>query len=135
MAVTPRTALTWILGMLWLPVYLAYDLLSGSVRVSRDIVIPGDTIRPAFVEVPLRCRNDFEISLMANLVSLSPGSITVATRHDPATLWVHAMYAKNHRHVLHSVHTLEDYVLRATRPDGVPPRPDDLERNGNGERR
>ncbi|GAA1093190.1 Na+/H+ antiporter subunit E [Nocardiopsis exhalans] len=132
---TPRTFLAWILGMLWLPCYVLYDLLHGSVRVSRDILLPGDTIVPAFVEVPLRCRNDLEISLMANLISLSPGSLTVAARHDPATLWVHAMYAKDHRSVLHQVHTLEDTVLRATRPEGVPPRPEDLERDEKGERR
>jgi multicomponent Na+:H+ antiporter subunit E len=132
---TPRTFLTWILGMLWLPCYVVYDLLHGSVRVSRDILLPGDTVAPAFVEVPLRCRDDLEISLMANLISLSPGSLTVAARHDPATLWVHAMYAKDHRSVLRHVHTLEDNVLRATRPEGVPPRPDDLERDERGERR
>jgi multicomponent Na+:H+ antiporter subunit E len=132
---TPRTLLTWILGMLWLPVYLAYDLVSGSVRVTRDILVPGDTIVPAFVEVPLRCRNDFEISLMANLISLAPGSITVATRPDPATVWVHAMYAEDHRSVLDYVHTMEDHVLRATRPDGVPPRPGELERDEGGRRR
>jgi multicomponent Na+:H+ antiporter subunit E len=132
---TPRTLLNWILGMLWLPLYIAYDLVRGSVRVTRDIILPGGAIVPAFVEVPLRCRSDFEISMMANLVSLAPGSITVASRHDPATVWVHAMYAQDHRSVLDYVHTMEDHLLRATRPDGVPPRPRDLERGEGGLRR
>ena len=132
---TARTFLTWILGMLWLPCYLVYDLLRGTARVSRDILLPGVTIAPAFIEVPLRCRNDFEISLMANLITLTPGTVTVAARHDPATLWVHAMYARDHGSVLHHVHGLEDQVLRATRPEGVPPRPEDVERDERGERR
>lgn len=131
---TPRTLVFWLLGVLWLPFYLIYDLVGGSLRVSRDILFPGDSITPAFVEVPLRCRNDFEISLMSNLVSLTPGTITVATRHDPATVWVHAMYAADHRSVLGHVHNMEDHVLRATRPDGVPLRPDDLEREEGGRR-
>ncbi|MBR8743879.1 Na+/H+ antiporter subunit E [Nocardiopsis sp. MG754419] len=132
---TPRTFLTWILGMFWLPLYMAYDLVAGSLRVTRDILRPQGDITPAFVEVPLRCRSDFEISLMSNLVSLSPGTITVATRQNPATVWVHAMYAHDHRSVLDYVHTMEDQVLRATRPDGVPTRPGDLERDERGRRR
>lgn len=131
---TVKSVLVWLLGMLWLPVYLVYDLVAGSLRVGWEILTPGSSVTPAFVEVPLRCRTDFEISVMANLISLAPGSITVAARHDPATVWVHAVFAKDHRTVLHEVHLMEDQVLRATRPTGVPPRPEDLERDEGGKR-
>lgn len=127
---TLRSVLSWILGMLWLPLYMTYDLVSGTARVTRDILTPGEGITPAIVEVPLRCRNNVEISLMSNLVSLAPGSVTVATRQEPATVWVHAMYTKDRRSILDYVHTIEDHVLRATRPDGwLPPRPTGPERD------
>ncbi|WP_017613922.1 Na+/H+ antiporter subunit E [Nocardiopsis salina] len=132
---TVKSVLIWILGILWLPVYLAYDLLVGSLRVGWEILTPGSQIAPAFVEVPLRCRTDFEISMMANLVSLTPGSLTVAARHDPATVWVHAMYAESHSSIIRYVHTIEDNLLRATRPEGIPPRPEDLDRDEEGQRR
>ena len=131
---TVKSVLIWLLGILWLPVYLVYDLVAGSVRVGWEILTPGNTTTPAFVEVPLRCHNDFEISVMANLVSLAPGSLTVAARHDPATVWVHAVFARDHRSVLDEVHRMEDQVLRATRPKGFPPRPEDLERDEGGRR-
>ena len=127
---TLKSVLNWILGMFWLPFYMIYDLVNGAVRVTGDILTPGEGITPAIVEVPLRCRNNIEISLMANLVSLAPGSITMATRREPATVWVHSMYTKDRRSVLDYVHTIEEQVLRATRPDGhLPPRPTGPERD------
>lgn len=130
-----KNAMRSVAGCLWLPVYLAYDLIVGSLRVGHEILTPGSRISPAFVEVPLRCRTDFEISALANLVSLTPGSLTVAARHDPATVWVHSMYARSHESVVSYVHAMEDHLLRATRPRGVPPRPEDLERGEGGQRR
>ena len=34
---TVKSVLIWILGILWLPVYLAYDLLVGSLRVGWEL--------------------------------------------------------------------------------------------------
>lgn len=130
-----KNVLNRILSILWMPVYLAYDLLTGSLRVGWEILTPGSRISPAFVEVPLRCRSDFEISMLANLVSLTPGSLTVAARQDPATVWVYSMYTESHGSTLRYVHGMEDRLLRATRLEGAPPRPQDLERGERGQRR
>lgn len=131
---TPKSFLQWIYGLLRLPVYIVYDLAFGSVRVGWEILTPGCSLSPAFVEVPLRCRNSAEIAALANLVSLTPGSLTIAARHDPATLWVHSMYVKSHESAVRYVHTIEDHLLRATRPRGIPPRPGDLGRDTEGRR-
>lgn len=132
---TIRSALKWILSILWFPFYLVYELVSGSLLVGWDILTPGSSATPAFVEVPLRCRNDGEIAALANLISLTPGSITVAARHSPATLWVHEMYAADHDSAVRAVHLMEDHLLLMTRPEGRPPRPDDLDRDKGGQRR
>ncbi|WP_017607364.1 Na+/H+ antiporter subunit E [Nocardiopsis xinjiangensis] len=131
---TVKSVLNWILGILWIPVYLAYDLLTGSLRVGWEILTPGSRISAAFVEVPLRCRTDFEVSTLANLVSLTPGSLTVAARQDPATVWVYSMYTHSHGSTVRYVHAMEDRLLRATRPAGKPPRAEDLERDEGGQR-
>jgi len=132
---TVKSVLVWLLGILWMPVYVAYDLITGSLRVGWEILTPGSQISPAFVEVPLRCRTDFEVSMLANLISLTPGSLTVAARQDPATVWVYSMYTESHGSTLRYAHAMEDHLLRATRPEGVPPRPQDLERDEGGQRR
>lgn len=131
---TLKGFLNWVYGMFRLPVHIVYDLISGSARVGWEILTPGCSLSPAFVEVPLRCRNNAEIAALANLVSLTPGSLTIAARHDPATLWVHSMYVKSHVSAVRYVHTIEDHLLRATRPKGVPPRPEDLGRDTEGRR-
>jgi len=45
------------------------------------------------VEVPLDVRSDAEILLVTNLISLTPGTLSVDVSEDRRTLLVHAMFA------------------------------------------
>ncbi|WP_285730527.1 Na+/H+ antiporter subunit E [Nocardiopsis sp. ATB16-24] len=109
---------------LWFPFAYAGHVVSASVRMSWDVLTPGSASTPAFVEVPLRCRTAFEVTTIANMVSLAPGSVTVATRMDPPTLWVHGMYAPTDEAFRDTVYAMEDRLLGVTRRKGPPPRPD-----------
>ena len=47
---------------------------------------------PGVVAIPLDARTDAEIALLANLITLTPGSVTLDLSEDRRTLYVHAMY-------------------------------------------
>lgn len=113
-----------VLRTLWLPFAYTGYVVGSSIRVSWDILTPGSASTPAFVEVPLRCRTAFEVTTIANMVSFAPGSVTVATRMDPPTLWVHGMYAPTDEAFRDTVYAMEDRLLGVTRSQGPPPRPD-----------
>lgn len=106
----------------WFPFFFGSRVVVASLRVAREILGPGGTAEPAFVEVPLAARTDLEITTVANMVSLTPGTATVATRLQPPTLWVHGLYAADERAFLDGIHQMEDYLLDITRPDGAPAR-------------
>ncbi|MBR8743885.1 Na+/H+ antiporter subunit E [Nocardiopsis sp. MG754419] len=111
--------LKWALRVLWFPFYAGGEIIKTSLQVMRDIITPGSSSTPAFVEVPIRCRTDFEVTMLANLISLTPGTVTVAVRHDPSTLWVHGLYVEDHASFREEIHAMEDRILAVTRP----PRP------------
>lgn len=113
------TYLTWALRVLWFPFYAGAEITKTSFQVMWDIVTPGSSSTPAFVEVPIRCRTDFEVTMLANLISLTPGTVTVAVRHDPPTLWVHGLYVKDHDSFREDVSAMEDRILAVTRPSGA----------------
>ena len=47
---------------------------------------------PGVVAIPLDARTDAEITLLANLITLTPGSVSLDLSEDKRVLYVHAMY-------------------------------------------
>lgn len=80
-----------------LPVLLRYlailviDIVRGSFHVAHLIVRGPARLRPAFVEVPLVLRTDLAISLLANTISLTPGTVSARLSEDRRTLLVHTL--------------------------------------------
>lgn len=72
--------------------FFAVQLVLSSVRVAADIVTPTHRGRPAIVAVPLEAKTDGEITLLANLISLTPGSLCLDVSEDRRTLYVHVMF-------------------------------------------
>jgi multicomponent Na+:H+ antiporter subunit E len=103
------------LRVVWFPFFYGSRMVTSTFQVARDILTPGSASVPALIEVPLRCRTDLEITAVANMVSLTPGTVTVATRTDPPTLWVHGMYTADEQAFLDDIRQMEDYLLSLTR--------------------
>ena len=114
------TNLMWALRLLWFPFYAGGEIVKSSFRVMWDIMTPGSASDPAFVEVSIRCRTDFETTLLANLISLTPGTVTVAVRHEPSTLWVHGLYVEDRESFQGDIRAMEDRILAVTRRKGSP---------------
>ena len=70
-----------------------YELIVSSVRVAWDVLTPTQLSNPAIIEVPLDVKSDFEILLVTNLISLTPGTLSLDVTPDRKTLIVHAMFA------------------------------------------
>jgi multicomponent Na+:H+ antiporter subunit E len=47
------------------------------------------------VAVPLDAKTDLEIAVLANLITLTPGSLSVDVSDDRRTLYVHAMFVSD----------------------------------------
>ncbi|WP_285730249.1 Na+/H+ antiporter subunit E [Nocardiopsis sp. ATB16-24] len=106
----------------WFPFFYGLRVVTSTLRVVWDILTPGNAATPAFIEVPLRCRTEVEITAIANMISLTPGTVTVATRLEPPTLWVHGLYTAD-EHAFHDdIRQMEDYLLSITRPQRTRPR-------------
>ena len=66
------------------------DIVRGSFLVAYLILWRPAQLRPAFVHVPLALRTDLAISLLANTISLTPGTVSVLLSADKRMLIVHA---------------------------------------------
>jgi multicomponent Na+:H+ antiporter subunit E len=72
--------------------FFVYELVLANFRVAWDVLTPRVYRRPGVVAVPLEARSDLEITLLANLVTLTPGSLSLDVSPDRKVLFVHAMF-------------------------------------------
>lgn len=72
-----------------------YELLASSLRVVWDVVTPAHLSSPGIVAMPLDAKSDTEILLVANLISLTPGSLSLDVSEDRKTLYVHGMFVED----------------------------------------
>lgn len=68
-----------------------YDVLVANVVVARLILAGPKGLRPAFVTVPLELRSDLGISLLANIICLTPGTVSARLSADRRELVVHTL--------------------------------------------
>lgn len=81
----------WRIGKLVL-VFLKEFALSVW-RVARLVTSPSMRFQPGLLTVPLTLTRDAEITLLANLITLTPGTLTVDVAEDRSFLLVHAVDA------------------------------------------
>lgn len=98
--------------------YFAYEFLKSNVVLLREIIRRRPRAAPAIVALPLRCRNRLETVFLANLITLTPGTLTLEVAEEPPTLYVHGMFAGDPDGFRAELRDLEDRMLLALRPVG-----------------
>jgi multicomponent Na+:H+ antiporter subunit E len=89
------------------------ELLVASVEVARLVLTPRRRVAEAIVAVPLRTRSERLTVLLANCVTLTPGTITIDCIGMPAVLYIHVLNLEDVEEVRRSVHRLEALAARA----------------------
>ncbi|EEA94063.1 Na+/H+ antiporter subunit E [Pseudovibrio denitrificans] len=67
------------------------ELVLSSWRVLMIVIRPKIKLHPGIIAVPLSVTEDFEITLLANMVTLTPGTLSVDVSEDRKVLFVHCL--------------------------------------------
>lgn len=99
-------------------VYFFYELVKSSVEVAQTVFRPNMRLNPGIVSLPLDCTTGLEITTLANLISLTPGTVSLEVSPDEEKLYIHAMFvgAEDASTRDYIKHTLERRVIRALGP-------------------
>lgn len=68
------------------------ELVVANLRVAHDVLTPRHHMVPGIVAIPLDLESDLQITLLATLITLTPGSLSLHVADDRKTLYLHAMY-------------------------------------------
>ncbi|WP_029033971.1 Na+/H+ antiporter subunit E [Salinimicrobium terrae] len=75
--------------------YFLYQLLKANLQVAWEVGTPKLHMTPGIVGVPLDVKSDAQITLLANLITLTPGTLSLDVSEDKKILYVHSMYITN----------------------------------------
>nr|WP_204330222.1 Na+/H+ antiporter subunit E [Rhizobium phaseoli] len=67
------------------------ELSLSAWKVTLTILSPDMKLKPGIFGFPLTVTSDFEITLLANLITLTPGTLSVDVSTDRRTLYIHAL--------------------------------------------
>lgn len=93
--------------------YFMYQLAVSTLIVARTVVSPRARLRMGIVAVPLRSCSDAVVTLVADAISLTPGTLTLEVRREPLTLYVHALDVRDISVLQDQVRTLERLAIEA----------------------
>lgn len=72
--------------------FILRELVLSTLRVAWEVVTPAKKRRQGIIAVPLDVKTDLEISLLANLITFTPGTLSLDVSSDRSVLYVHTMF-------------------------------------------
>ncbi|SFC55826.1 multicomponent Na+:H+ antiporter subunit E [Halobiforma haloterrestris] len=111
-----KPALLYLLAFVW-------ELLRANVDMVYRVVAPSMPIEPEVVLVPLRAETDLAITLLANSVTLTPGTVALDYDEDVNALYVHAVDGRDPAAIVAPIRRWEDYALEIFDEDAAPEDP------------
>lgn len=82
---------------------VAWDIVLANIAVARLVLGPVPRLRPGFVRVPLAVTHPHAIALFAGIVSIVPGSLSIALSPDARTLLLHVLHMEDEEHFVATI--------------------------------
>ena len=76
------------------------DILVANIVVAALVVGPSRRIRPGFIPMQVRLTSDIGVSLLVNIITLTPGTLSAELSADRRVLLIHALQADDPERIL-----------------------------------
>lgn len=92
------------------------ELTLSNIAVLKVILKPKLDIRPGIFAFPTELKEDWEITVLSNLISLTPGTLVIEVSPDNKILYVHAMDIDDVKDAVESIrNTFEKAIMEVSR--------------------
>jgi multicomponent Na+:H+ antiporter subunit E len=95
--------------------YFNRELIKSNLKVAYDVLTRTHYMKPGVIAFPLRAEKDGEIAIVANLISLTPGTLSMDVSSDRSVLYIHVMYLTDEAEVVREIQDLERRILEIIR--------------------
>lgn len=84
-------AVKWLFDWIVLILLFGRELAKSAYDVIQNVVNPKRVTESAIVKIPLDVKSDLGIALLANMVTLTPGTTTLHISKDKSCFYAHVM--------------------------------------------
>lgn len=96
--------------------FYIYDLFLSGFKIGLDVVTVKNLSNPRFIKCSVESKSDLELTVLANLISFSPGTMIVDVDVEKRIFVIHVMFNDTDEGIINSVRDkLERRVLRVLR--------------------
>ncbi len=79
------------------------DIIKANLQVSLLIWNPKRAPHPGFVVYPLEVKDRMVITLLANTITMTPGTVSTNIRHDRSSLLIHALDMSDEKELIKEI--------------------------------
>ena len=97
----------------WFLAVFIRELIVSNAIVAREVLTPGLNLEPAIIRVPTSCTTDVQIMLLANTITMTPGTLSLEVDEQTRDLYVHGLFVRDRERFIAGIHDLERVLLRA----------------------
>ncbi len=101
--------------LVWFGLWFLWELTAANALVAWEVLTPRHHMRPGIVAVPTNTRSELETMWLANLISLTPGTLTLDVSEDQSVLYIHGLHIVTPDHLRERVQRFEQKLLKAIR--------------------
>ena len=90
-------------------------LVQSNIYIAYDILTPKIHVNPGFLRVPLSIKSDIGLLLFSNLLSMTPGSLSIDITEDKKIMLVHVLYKKSEKEILPEIQKIQEKIIRISK--------------------
>lgn len=92
------------------------ELILSNIDIVKFVYRKKNDFEPGIFAMPIEVKQNWEITLLANLITLTPGTLTVAVSNDNSTLFIHAMHIDDIDDSINDIkNTFEKAIMEVTK--------------------
>lgn len=74
-------------------IFYLKEVILANIRVAHDVMTPTMHMNPQLVHIPIeRELTDWQLTILANLITMTPGTLSIDIAEDKKSLFIHAMF-------------------------------------------
>lgn len=101
-----------MIGLCRFAIYFVGVLVRANFQIAREVLSPKVAQRPRILRYPVDGLSRGQVTILANAITLTPGTLVVDASPEGDWLYIHCMFAEDEREALRSIDELAERMRR-----------------------
>lgn len=94
--------------------FYLYKLIQSNIYIAWDILTPKMRTNPGYIWLSVDLKSDFGLLLFSNLLSMTPGTLSIDYNENKRALLVHYLYNDENHSVVHDIEAIQSRIKLIT---------------------